>query len=421
MVKHNAQGASKTRHADQPRQKAWSNPDEGRSSRRPDLRVRFPFFGLISSSGLAMTSKAVARSSTTILSMLILGASAATGQTVTPIPGGPTCSTCQLTLERVVSLGSLSDPTSIMRTVGGIQHDSKGRYLATGTPQNSDVLVYDSTGRYVDTWGRNGDGPGEFRAVRDLMLLPGDSLLVHDRSLQRLTVLDTDGKYVWSSSHPALQLREVAPFSDSLWVAAGSASSPDRIGYALHFIRPDGTVTASFGGPYTIVSSRPSLGKRIIVHKDQRLWAVRLDRYEVEEWRLEARPEMIRLLDREIEWFPDRDVEGVTTGTEPRNPWIRDLYVDDNDLLWVIASVQDLDFPGSYTGGGVADKEGTYDSMIEVIDLRTNEVLVSQRFREFLRRFTSDGLIVGYRAESTGLVVVDIWRPQLSTLEGPTS
>ena len=363
-------------------------------------------------SGVAMIRNPATSSSVFVLSVLVLGASGVPAQVVTPIPGNSTCSTCELTLEKVASLGRISDPTSITSTFGGIQHDSKGRYLVSGTPQMSDVLVYDSMGRYVDTWGRSGEGPGEFRYVFDLMLLPGDSLLVLDRSLQRVTVLDPDGKYAWSSRHP-FRLLEIAPFSDSLWVAAGSATSPDRIGYALHLIRPDGTITESFGGPYTIVSSRRSRGRRIIVHGDRRLWAVRPDRYEVEEWRLEAKPEMVGVLDREIGWFPDRDIEGVVTGTEPRQPWMRDLYVDSDDLLWTISSVQDLDFPDSYTGGGVADREGTLDTMIEVIDLRTNEVLVSQRFREYLRRFTSDGLIVGYRAESTGLLVVDIWRPQL--------
>ncbi len=182
--------------------------------------------------------------------MLVLGASPAPGQFITPIPGNPTCSTCQLALERIVSLGSISDPTSVTSTFGGIQHDSMGRYLVSGTPNMSDVLVYDSSGHYVDTWGRSGEGPGEFRYVFDLMLLPGDSLLVLDRSLQRVTVLDPDGKYAWSSRHP-FPLLGIAPFSDSLWVAAGSATSPDRIGYTLRLIRPDGTITESFGGPYT--------------------------------------------------------------------------------------------------------------------------------------------------------------------------
>jgi hypothetical protein len=44
--------------------------------------------------------------------------------------------------------------------------------------------------------GAAGEGPGEFRSIDQLLVLPGDTILVQDRRLDRLTVFDLDGEFV---------------------------------------------------------------------------------------------------------------------------------------------------------------------------------------------------------------------------------
>jgi hypothetical protein len=57
----------------------------------------------------------------------------------------------------------------------------------------SELRFYDAEGRHLWSAGREGDGPGEFRAMRGLWSLGPDSVLVSDQIAGRLSVLTMDG------------------------------------------------------------------------------------------------------------------------------------------------------------------------------------------------------------------------------------
>lgn len=57
------------------------------------------------------------------------------------------------------------------------------------------VRVYDANGRHLQDIGGPGDGPGEFRSLRSgLWLALGDSIVVYDGRLSRITVFDLAGR-----------------------------------------------------------------------------------------------------------------------------------------------------------------------------------------------------------------------------------
>jgi hypothetical protein len=58
------------------------------------------------------------------------------------------------------------------------------------------LRIYDGSGRYIRTVGRNGGGPGEFRSIDQLVALDGDSIVVQDRRADRVTVFGPDGELV---------------------------------------------------------------------------------------------------------------------------------------------------------------------------------------------------------------------------------
>ena len=60
----------------------------------------------------------------------------------------------------------------------------------------SEVRVFDRTARYVGSWGREGEGPGEFTGLTDLWPWPGDSVMAWDFLQNRLTIFDLDGGFV---------------------------------------------------------------------------------------------------------------------------------------------------------------------------------------------------------------------------------
>lgn len=59
---------------------------------------------------------------------------------------------------------------------------------------NAEVRVFSADGSHLATWGRQGDGPGEFRAPGALLPWPaGDTMAVWDQRQGRLTLFDADG------------------------------------------------------------------------------------------------------------------------------------------------------------------------------------------------------------------------------------
>jgi hypothetical protein len=57
------------------------------------------------------------------------------------------------------------------------------------------LLRYDRAGKFLGATGREGDGPGEFRALSWIGRMRGDSLVTWDRGLDRITVFTPDGAY----------------------------------------------------------------------------------------------------------------------------------------------------------------------------------------------------------------------------------
>lgn len=58
---------------------------------------------------------------------------------------------------------------------------------------SKEVRFVDSRGSHLRTVGREGEGPGKYRAFASLTLVGPDSLLVYDYRLGRVTVVDLDG------------------------------------------------------------------------------------------------------------------------------------------------------------------------------------------------------------------------------------
>ena len=82
-----------------------------------------------------------------------------------------------------------------------IHVDARGRF-AIPQPQDRQVLVYDAAGRRTATIGRNGAGPGEFRAVGAINWF-GDTLLVLDQALRRASYFDGRGKLLATRAFPS--------------------------------------------------------------------------------------------------------------------------------------------------------------------------------------------------------------------------
>ena len=76
--------------------------------------------------------------------------------------------------------------------VSGATRTSDGR-VAVALAGSSEIRFYGPDGQFRRAVGREGEGPGEFRQLSGIWPFRGDSLVVWDEALRRVTILDSGG------------------------------------------------------------------------------------------------------------------------------------------------------------------------------------------------------------------------------------
>src|SRR5687768_2566368 len=98
----------------------------------------------------------------------------------------------------ILSIGSIDGPQeSQLHRVRAVNLLPDGR-IAIANGGTSEIRLYDANGRWVKSIGREGDGPGEFRLITGLQVLPPDTLVVFERGEARVNTFTADGGLVTS-------------------------------------------------------------------------------------------------------------------------------------------------------------------------------------------------------------------------------
>lgn len=122
----------------------------------------------------------------------------------------------------------------------------EGGGVAVGSHEPRTVYVFDREGDLQLSLGRPGDGPGEFRSILGVFVIPPDSLAVFDSWLGRITVFSGDGALART-----IDLRRFMPSG------AGASVYPTSDGFVFVGI-------ASLGGPRAQSSYRDSAGSYLL-------------------------------------------------------------------------------------------------------------------------------------------------------------
>jgi hypothetical protein len=95
-----------------------------------------------------------------------------------------------------VQIGTIDGPrqSQLYRVVGATRLPDSRIVIANAGTRT--IRYYDAHGRYVKEIGGTGEGPGEFLVLAWLHRFGGDSLIVYDSRLHRLSVFDVDGAFV---------------------------------------------------------------------------------------------------------------------------------------------------------------------------------------------------------------------------------
>ena len=108
----------------------------------------------------------------------------------------------RLTAEPTLSIGTMAgDPDLQFFQVAGGLRLPDGR-IAIANGGSSEVRIYAADGSFSHAIGKEGGGPGEFGRPRILGRLGTDSLVVHDATHRRVSVLHVDEGFIRSFSIP---------------------------------------------------------------------------------------------------------------------------------------------------------------------------------------------------------------------------
>jgi hypothetical protein len=262
----------------------------------------------------------------------------------------------------------VSPPETELSSFNHLAVDSRGNVHVPDFYRHR-VVTFGPDGQFVRALGRRGSGPGEFRAIRTVQVLRGDSLLVYDGSLGRINVFAPHSDreaYVVTLRGPAPWALErtrgndayLARYEPGFQFGQGAATGPreDRV----RVLNPDGTLrkeivrfpARSFIVYHQDVTPNP-WGHNGFVRLDSRdrlhyVWSDTLGvaTYDLEGQRVGAfrsdytpPPVTSADLERHLSTVPEsmraRFRPALEDSVPSRWPAVRGLLVDDQDRLWL--------------------------------------------------------------------------------------
>ncbi|MEQ9398019.1 MAG: hypothetical protein RJQ04_02515 [Longimicrobiales bacterium] len=293
-----------------------------------------------------------------------------------PLPADPP--TWALGPEPLVGIGVLEgDPDyQLFRVQDALRLDD-GRVLVLNAGSHQ-VRAYAPDGSYLDAWGGQGEGPGEFRSPGSLVPWPGDSVAVWDGGNQRMTVFGTDGALVRSFPLPAIEgvglpgFQDVFPDGSAVVSAIEFGGEPTsgrvRLPVRLAVVDAEGALVGDLGAhagteavmrisesainifrsPYTRRYVLGTHGRQVIMapseHFELRFWTRSGDLARIV--RLAERPyvptaaDRAAELDRRLQDVPEERRAGIRTMYQELPipdtlPAMAGVMVDELDHVWV--------------------------------------------------------------------------------------
>ena len=130
---------------------------------------------------------------------------------------------------RIVETLRLDANTEDFSAVGPVRIGPAGQ-IAITFRQDNQIRVYDSTGKRLTSFGRKGQGPGEFGRMQ-VQSWRGDTVWVFDYEQRRHTFVTQAGRLV-----------RVVRMADALTVLSADTAGPLTSSFTPHAMRADGTM-----------------------------------------------------------------------------------------------------------------------------------------------------------------------------------
>ena len=353
----------------------------------------------------------------------LLAPVASVAQEVVAVQDPPTCQGCEITFEHVVTLGDREGPGRVMPP-NATAIDSKGNFYlghGDGSSRVRQVWVFSPEGEFLRTFGREGEGPGEYENIALMEMLQGDTLEIYDQRLRRRTILAPDLTVLSTSAYKVGTFWRSVRLPDGRLAVNEHLQTPERIGYPFQLIDQSGEIVRSFGMVKPEYREGESDKYRRLVTRGPdggSVWTLGSGDYLMELW--DTTGVRLKALQRDAEWFERRLVGRPVTVDGPTPlALLRYVRSDSKGRLWISGLVAkndwrdlataDPDFASSALGF-----MELFEPIIEVVDPETGELLASEVFPDLsLGGFLGEDMIITYKEDAMGYPLLDIWRIRL--------
>lgn len=304
--------------------------------------------------------------------------------------------------------------------------DSRGRFISANARGWEGVIsVWDTRGRYLASFGGEGDETGGFsrRGVLNLMIDGQDNVHIRDGS-PSWWVFSPEHRFVRRAPAQAMGgLFGRTVVLDNGWAVAsdGVLSEPS---YHFRMVDSTGALSGAFGPVGNGASGR---AMRLITYAGgSTFWAGPGERdaeaYVLEEWGIDRK--LRRTLRRRVPWWQWR-------GETLTSPTVRRLHITRDGLLYILVRRPTKEYVRQYAnresreeilGEGPATDSNAdlVDFVLEVVDTKSGQLLASEVYPQsqvgdILPRDLFRGSLMGYRhgVGDDGLAIVEIMTVEL--------
>lgn len=308
------------------------------------------------------------------------------------------CTTCSIELTPDAVLGT--DGESVIGIALDIQRLSDGRFvMAFDYPVPYEFTVFPADGPEFRRVGRAGEGPGEYAHVW-LVREHGDELHVFDRRRRRMTVLDRDFEVIRTMStgcSTTCDGRDMVVLPDGslamdFAVPRGGYSQYRTIGelraadswFVVHILGEDGRIRHSMDESRGIGSATPF--RQLEIAPDGSLLSARQLEYRVDRWD-PATGELLETFVRDADWWPEDNELRIAGPDMPPVSSVSDMQIDETGRMWLYINRPAPDWRDhlertapnpEWPAEGYRYGLGASESVIEVVDIESGRVLVSQ-------------------------------------------
>lgn len=338
--------------------------------------------------------------------MVVLAtATALSAQDTLTVSGVAQCDDCAITLDTVVTIGGLDGPgLHVIARGNTVAVDRRGRVLVADH-RYPEISVFDSTGTFLRTIGRAGEGPGEFQLIELLDVGPE---YIHVFDSRGRTLFDHDFRVVRTDRFAGDLWGSFVTDDDDV-VLTGDVRTTASVGHSLHILGKSGEVV-SIGGDDRAFLGRTTEQISPVVGDARSAWVVHRYPNRVTHWDLARMPRATTVIDRVVEEFDKHDQE-----LSPRSRNLGAML--DAHGLWILWIAPDprwtpvKDPPRQSS----VPREQRLDSWLDLVDPSTGRTIARYRDDHVLSRFANGSrYLVRYRETAAGIPSITLLNPKLS-------